>query len=326
MIIDPPTQTRRLEPLESRTLPTLTPTLFHQEWWLEIATGGAFGIAEVRANGRTVGRLPYALRRRLGFRTIYMPPITHVLGPAVEEGTGSVNTRFLNRLKVTRELIRMLPTTVVRQKLHRETPDTLAFQAEGYKTTVLFTHEIAPAEHKELWKNMRDKTRNVIRRAQESLTVLPLDDVDAFLHFYDQSLASRGRHNQIEPAICGALIAACQQRGCGQILSARGADGKLEAAIFIAWDDKVAHYLMSSRVQGSSNGAVSLLLWESIKKAASLGLIFDLNGVAYEGAILFYAGFGAQIRPCYNVERSFPTFRVLQKVSRLTSNRSSTFG
>jgi Acetyltransferase (GNAT) domain len=326
MRVDPSIQARRPEPLESSAMSTLTPTLFHQEWWLEIASGGAFGIAEVRVSGRTVGRLPYALRRRLGFKTIYMPPITHVLGPAVEEGAGGANTRFLNRLMVTRELIRMLPTMVVRQKLHREMPDTLAFQAEGFKTTVLFTHEIAPAAHEELWKNMRDKTRNVIRRAQESLTVVPLDDVDAFLHFYHQNVISKGRSNLIDRATCRALIAACQQRGCGQILSARGADGALEAAIFIAWDAKIVHYLMSSRARSSHNGAVSLLLWEAMKKASSLGLIFDFDGVANEGAILFYSGFGVKIRPCYNVERGYPTFRVLQEAYRLTLNRSSAFG
>ncbi len=304
----------------------LMPTLFHQEWWLEIATGGAFGVAEVRANGRTVGRLPYALRRRLGFNTVYMPPITHVLGPAVEEGAGGVNTRFLNRLSVTRELIRMLPTQIVRQKLHRQIPDTLAFQAEGFKTTVLFTHEIAPAPHEKIWRNMRDKTRNVIRRAQERLTVAPLDDAGAFLHFYNQNVASRGRRNRIDSATCQALIEASQERDCGQILSARDADGKLAAAIFIAWDHEVAHYLMSSRDKNSDNGAVSLLLWEAIKKVTSLGLVFDFNGVSNEGAIVFYAGFGAEIRPCYNVERSGPAFRVLQEAYRYATDRSSAFG
>ncbi len=72
--------------------------------------------------------------------------------------------------------------------------------------------------------------------------------------------------------------------------------------------------------------ARSLLLWESIKRATASGLIFDFNGVSNEGAIVFYAGFGAQIRPCYNVERSLPVFRVLQEAYRLASDRSSTFG
>jgi hypothetical protein len=35
----------------------LVPTIFHEDWWLEAATGGRFEVAEVAAGGRVVGRL-----------------------------------------------------------------------------------------------------------------------------------------------------------------------------------------------------------------------------------------------------------------------------
>ena len=312
---------------ERRPPATLVPTLFHQEWWIEIASKGAFGIAEVRASGQTIGRLPYAIRRHLGFKAGYMPPLTHVLGPAVDEGAGGPATRFLKRLAVTRELIRMLPPTVTfRQKLHREIEDTLAFQAEGFTTSVIFTHEIAPGVVDDHWKNLRDKTRNVIRQAQNRLTVMPMEDVDEFLHFYQGNLTARGRQNRIEPAVSRALIAASQRRGCGRVLAAHGPRGKLEAAIFTAWGNGAAHYLMSSRAPDSSNGAVSLLLWEAVKAASNRGMVFDFSGVAHEGAILFYAGFGARIKPCFTVERSTGAFRTLQTLHRLRPGRFTTFG
>lgn len=36
----------------------LIPTIFHEHWWLDIATGGRFDIAKVTQAGKTVGWLP----------------------------------------------------------------------------------------------------------------------------------------------------------------------------------------------------------------------------------------------------------------------------
>jgi len=46
--------------------PALVPTVFHEEWWLDAATGGRYSIAEVKAGDKTVGRLPYLVRSRFG--------------------------------------------------------------------------------------------------------------------------------------------------------------------------------------------------------------------------------------------------------------------
>jgi len=44
-----------------------------------------------------------------------------------------------------------------------ESTDTLAFDAAGLPTSVDFTVELPPASKKAIWRQMRDKTRNVIR-------------------------------------------------------------------------------------------------------------------------------------------------------------------
>src|SRR5260370_19502090 len=76
----------------------MVPTIFHEDWWLKIATGGKFAIAEVKDAGRTVGRLPYCVTSRFGMKMIRMPALTYFLGPAVDEGVGNPTTRFLKRL------------------------------------------------------------------------------------------------------------------------------------------------------------------------------------------------------------------------------------
>ena len=41
----------------------------------------------------------------------------------------------------------------------------------------------------DLWAGLRDKTKNVIRRARERLVVREIDDVNLFANFYKNNLA-----------------------------------------------------------------------------------------------------------------------------------------
>src|SRR4030088_134044 len=90
----------------------LAPTIFHESWWLDVATDHRYSVAEVSSGGKLVGKFPYLLIRRKGLSHIVMPTLTHFLGPALVEGEGSANTRFLRKFNITRELIAKLPPAI----------------------------------------------------------------------------------------------------------------------------------------------------------------------------------------------------------------------
>ena len=294
----------------SANLDLLAPTIFHESWWLDVATDHSYSVAEVHSGGKVVGRLPYQLCRRKGLSHIIMPTLTHFLGPAVLEGEGSANTRFLRKFNLTRELIAQLPRAISYEiKCHAGVTDVIAFQAENFNTTVQFTHEVHPLPEQELWKRMRDKTRNVIRRAQEQYEVVSLSDTRAFIEFYARNLQQK---SYLDLSVCARIIQSCLARERGRILAARSRKGDLVAANFCAWDTKSAYYLMSTRASNAGNGAGSLLLWKAILDAAGRNLVFDMDGLASEGGILFFAGFGAEVRPRYVAER----FTVLGHIRR----------
>jgi hypothetical protein len=288
----------------------LAPTIFHESWWLDIASEHRYSVAEVSSGGKVVGKLPYLLSRRKGLSHIVMPTLTHFLGPAVVEGEGSTNTRFLKRLNVTRELIAKLPAAISCEiKCHAGVTDVIAFQAENFSTTVQFTHEVHPLPEPELWKRMRDKTRNVIRRAQEQYEVVALDEAQAFIEFYARNLQQK---SYLDLSVCGQIIQGCLARKRGRILAAKSRTGDLVAANFCAWDAKSSYYLMATRADSAGNGAGSLLVWKAILDATSRKLVFDMDGLASEGGILFFAGFGAEVRPRYVAER----FTILGHIRR----------
>jgi hypothetical protein len=296
----------------------LAPTIFHEDWWLESATNGRFEVAEVRANGRVVGRLPFHKTNRFGLKMIRMPELTYFLGPAIDEGEGSPNNRFLKRLQITRELIERLPRVSWHYvKCQRDVSDVIAFQDLGFRTYVQFTHEIAPRPISVLWKQMRNKTRNVIRRAQERFAMAELTDPFEFLQFYERNLERKRHMGELDVSLCGKIIAASLARRRGRILAARDDNNQIVAATFSVWDETSAFYLLSTRGDGSCNSATSLLLWESIKQAARRNLTFDFAGLGNRGSILHYSGFAARISPRYVAVRARRLARVMNELKSL---------
>lgn len=286
----------------------LVPTIFHETWWLDAASAGQWREVTVSSGGSLVGRLPFTLGERLGTRFCVAPRLTHFLGPAIDEGNGGAVSRNLRRTRIARELIQALPRTdAFYQRFHGGINETLAFQEAGFQTGVLFTFEVHPAPDGTLWHAMRDKTRNVIRRAQERVETVRCTSAEQFIAFYEANLAQRGRRNHYDPGIFVQVCRAALQRNRGCILCANGPDGEPLAAIFYVWDETVAYYTLSTRRQDADNGAVALLVWEAIRDAATRNLIFDMDGSYTAGSSLFYTGFGGQIRPRYIVSRSsFP--------------------
>lgn len=298
----------------------LEPTIFHERWWLDLATDGQCRFAEVSDKYRVVGRFPYFIRKRNGLSFLDLPPLTHFLGPAVAEGDGRDNRWFLRRLDVTRQLIEQIPkTSGCYIKCHRDVNDVLAFQNQAFRSSVQFTHEVPPAPIEHVWAGMRDKGRNGVRTAAKSLTIDHDIPAAEFIAFYGANLAARGHENVLDMGIAGRLIAATLARARGAIFGVRDPSGTLAAAIFCVWDTRSYYYLMSTRTESAHRGATSLLLWEAISEAMRRGLIFDFDGITSEGGARLAANFTSTVTPRYiatRESRAIHFWRALKVVGR----------
>jgi hypothetical protein len=163
---------------------------------------------------------------------------------------------------------------------------------------------------------MRDKTRNAARQAARQYSVEDNISAEEFCELYKMNLAARKWPENIDLAVVAALIEHSRLRGQGEILLARNEAGIAKAAIFRIWDQTACYYLLSTRTLDSGNGAITLLLWSAIQRAIAMNLTFDFDGFGYAGAVLFYAGFGAQIRPRYIVSKSTAFYRLLREMRR----------
>jgi Acetyltransferase (GNAT) domain len=297
---------------EATCFDPLTPTIFHEPWWLDAATGGNFEVVEASAGGHAVGRLPFSVTKRCGLKTIRMPHLTYFLGPAIDEGKGSPNARFLRRLSITRELLAKLPHASWQyMKCYGGTTDAIAFQELGFRTYVQFTYEIAPVSADVLLRQMRRQTRQNVRKAQEQLEVTEWNDPVAFVRMFERNLELKGLRNGLDGAICQKIVSACLGRRRGRILAARDKENRIVAANFCAWDAISTYYTLTTRCGDSGYTAVTLLLWEAIKESARRGLVFDFGGIGNRGSVMLYSGFGGSLSVRYVAVRASGLARAL---------------
>ena len=253
-----------------------------------------------------------------------MPELTHFLGPGIDEGSGTLCNRILRRNGITRELLAGLPkTSAFHQKMHARVPDMLAFQQEHYDIGVQFTYEIRPAPEAVLWANMRDKTRNVIRRAGEKHTVCDLEDPMEFIAFYRKNLSDRGVDSVYNDQIVSKLISESLKRNQGRMAVVRNSEGAISAGIYYVWDSRTGYFLLSTRDAASGNGVMSLLIWNAIKDCCSRDLAFDFEGIGTSGSVLFYTGFGGYVSPRFIARSSCLTYDIGQYISRKVRRSSN---
>ncbi len=295
-------------------------TIFHEDWWLDAVAPGQWRGAPCFRGGREVGFLRFQERVASGMKSCVMPQITRVLGPVVFTEAGKTESRTRFNHSVLSELIEQIEGYEhVEMTLDPDCVDLTPFLEHGCNVALLQTFLLdctVPTEV--LWSGMRDKTRNVVRRARERLIVKEIDDADYFTSFYRANLD--GEKSYFDLSLIRPVYQAARARGQGSILAAIDAAGMVHAKVFFVWDDKYVYYYLSTRDKKSADlGAVSLLLWSGLELAHRIGLWFDFDGITSDTRFQFMSGFGGEIASRYNVTRTTTLFEAqnhLRNVAR----------
>ncbi|HET6467375.1 MAG TPA: GNAT family N-acetyltransferase [Geminicoccaceae bacterium] len=293
--------------------PTSSRSIFHEDWWLDAVAEGCWARTVVSSGGREVGSLPYQVRKAGLFRVSAMPPFTHTLGPEIDVGPGKPQTQLENYLSICNDLIQQLPRMDhFSQSLDPAVTNVLSFQSHGFAVGVQQTLRIdCRGDADRTWKGLRDKTRNIIRRAEERLGTRTVEDPEEFARFYTGNLGVENQTSYYDFDVFGKLYRACAERSRGMIMAAHDPEGRTHAATFIVFDARHAYYLLSTRDKSVADlGATSLLLWHALKEAHARRLVFDLDGVTSTSRLKFLTGFGGTIATRFQVERSSLGFKL----------------
>lgn len=303
------------------------PSIFHESWWLDIATGGNWSKARVMHGNQVLGEMPYYIARKGLWRVCTLPPLTRALGPAIAPmGLGPAH-ELRHRLHVTSQLVEQLPDCDnFFQIFDYHVQDALAFAVRGFSVSARYTFQIpSSCATTEVWTRMDSKIRNSIRSAGKAVKVRPIDLPSEFLRFYEANLASRSRANAYGTSVMKALVHAFLDRRAGRLLGAYDSNDKLVGAIGLVWDSHTMYYLLTTRAKDSHSGTISLLLWTAIQEAIDRGLTFDFDGFAGASAFNFLNGFGGVLKQRLGVERSSTAYslaRTLKRKAAAQANRT----
>ncbi len=248
-----------------------------------------------------------------------MPQITRFLGPIVPDPSGKAEARVRTTYSIIAELLQQIAAyDHVEMTLNTECRDLAPFLASGYEVKVHPTFLLdcnRPVE--QLWAGLRDKTKNVIRRARECLTIYDVDDVNQFIRFYQRNLD--GEDSNFDLSLLSPAFAAAKARQRCKILAAFDSSGVAHAQVFFIWDDKYVYYFLSTRDKGVAHlGAVSLLLWTGIELANSRNLCFDFDGgITDDARYKFKVAFGGELANRFDVVRSTARYQIQRTIRRI---------
>ncbi len=296
-------------------------SIFHEPWWLEAATDGKWGIAEVKQGDVVIGEMPYMFERKGIWRISVLPPLTRTLGPVIKpQRLGSGEREWCYRMDITNQLVSKIPACAHFHQLmdtRMSQAEAIAFSLHGFDVSIGYTLELpADRSEAEAWSALRRNTRNWLRRATERLTVREINSPDAFTDFYDANLAVRKRNNVYGSQIMRRVLGEVIKRNAGVMLGAFDENGQLVAETALVWDTRAVYYLLSSRAADAHGGAISLLIWEGARVARERKLIFDFDGISTATILDFLSGFGGRLVTRYEIERMRADYGALRTVLR----------
>lgn len=271
-------------------------SVFEQPWWLDIVAPGKWGEVCVAENGEIIARLPYVLKKG----KLVMPPFTQTLGPWIKPELRFPlpgNAQLSKQKEIISSLIEQLPSHRSFHMTFDSTNDyILPYRWLGYRYYPEFSYRLSCLDDTEkLYSDFHKTAKKNIKYARNKTRIIFEEDPSNVIALFEKTFANQKRSIPVSTVLLEKMIRESIDRGNGRILTAIDPMGNIHSSAFLLFDDKVCYYLIGgSDPEFRSSGAQSLVLWESIKFAATVSKIFDFEGSNIEGIEKFFRQFGGE--------------------------------
>ena len=283
--------------------------IFQEPWWLDAVAPNGWQSLEVVDGGEIVARMPIVLQRKLGFSVIRQPPLTPFLGPWVRTSCASPARRLTREKNLLNELIDQLPRwDYFEANFHHGMTNWLPFYWRGFEQTTRYTYLLEDISNLEkVWGQLQENVRRNIRKAQRTLHVRTDMNLDRLLDVVETTFRRQGQRLPFSRNLVHRIDTACALRGARRIFFAEDAQGRLHAALYLVMDGACAYYLLGGGDPDlRESGAQNLLLWEAIRCASEMRLMFDFEGSMLEPVERVFRRFGARQVPYMHVYGAKP--------------------
>lgn len=262
---------------------------------------------------------PFTLEQKAGVTITRNPLLTPYLGPYFFLPDDITQLKRLNKEeRIYKAFWQQLPESrFFEMHCLPGYNNFLPLQQQGFSHTQKITYRIdLQQSEQEVSDNMKSSVRRHIRTAEEELIVKDgMPYLSQFYGLHKETLLRKDEPYPYTRQFFDTVIQTTVERNAGILLSAHDQRNEVSAMLFTAYDNETMYLLLSAmNTHAAHNGAISLLIWEAIKKAKALGLkTFDFEGSIDPGIELFFRSFGGTRIPYLVFQRNHSLLMKLKK-------------
>jgi hypothetical protein len=268
--------------------------------------------ASVLRNGpQYLAVFPFAMKRKYGIRYTLQPVFAQYWGICLAPMNSKISRAFELRKQHIQAVLEKLPRDI-RLFEHSFSPAfdyPLPLLWNKYQLTPRYTYQInldRPID--DVWSEFAENTRRDIRKAEKSkITVQDHDQFDTIMDIGNRSWGNKIKNVKPEEyARLKRVYEHFRESGESYLLTAMADTGEAAAGIlFFVHKDTTIYYFGGTAPEYKHSGAMSLIIWEAIKKAHAAGYkVFDFDGSMIEPIERFLRGFGAVPVPYLSVKKN----------------------
>jgi hypothetical protein len=286
-------------------------SIYCQRWWLDAVAPQRYRILTVERGGSLLAAWPVVFGA--GGADVVMPSMTQKLGILYASMTAKYAEALSNEHEFAGELIEQLGAHgAFYHQFHERFTNWLPFFWRGYQQTTRYTYLIENLKDPDgAWRAMRTCIHRLINKAAKlGIRIEHELDFERFLDLNDMVFQRQELAPPVGRDLLRRIEAACAARGCRRIFAAFDPQGRLHAAIYVAWQGGVAYGLMSaSDPQLRASGALTLTIWEALRWLGSVADTFDCEGSMIQGVEFACRGMGGRQTPYFAISRAAPRVR-----------------
>ncbi|MBX9850837.1 MAG: GNAT family N-acetyltransferase [Cytophagaceae bacterium] len=258
--------------------------------------------------GEIIGFLPYVIKKKSGFTLIELPSLTPYGGIWIKYFEGQ---KYASELSFEKEVYSSLieklpPFDFFALKFYPGFSNWLPFYWKGFKQTTAYTYIIEDLRnYEQIFNEFKENIRREIRKAEKELTVYSSDDISILYHLKKENALINHSPLTASEEYLKSIYNFCKENNTGNLLIAKDQNGNIHAAAFFVTDHSCCYYLYGAAAPAYKNsGAMSLLMWEAIKKASQKVNKFNFEGSMVEEIERFFRSFGARQVPYFVIQKT----------------------
>lgn len=296
--------------------------LFFQPWWLECVCKGRWDVIIYEEHNEILAAMVYLLHKTHGFTTMVAPPLTPFCGIYSKEvEKKSLSARYTWENKITEYFAKEIDSlnySYISLPLSTQTECWLGFYWNSFSSQLRYTYQLDVQDMEQCREGFSRIVNRKIKAGDETLNIIHhLDNLPELYKDLQQTFASQKMTAPVSYSAFEEIIQQAEKRNQGKLFQAVDKENKVQAFLFVAWDNTTCYSLLSAiKEKENQQSAQALLHCHAIEHAHSLGLkTYDFEGSMIKGVENFFRAFGGKRCPYICIQKSnSKLFSLLKKI------------